>query len=241
MADSILPPNATNEERALEQSVCRSSDIPVPLHDLWNPETCPEELLPWLAWAFSVEEWDSSWTAGQKREVIKQSATLHLKKGTVGAVKRALNALGVKVDITEWFETGGEPHTFKLVSWANANLAPNDEAVLGPALYDSLARLIDSVKPVRSHYEIRIGVAFNDGLGINNIMNAGQSLRREVEPKQEPMESRCGLNTAALIQTTEVVRKQMLPMAATDFKNTSLAVAAVSSSVVLVQFFMEAT
>ena len=53
---SLLPHNASPQERAIEAATARLADVPVPLRDLWNPETCPAELLPWLAWAFGVDE-----------------------------------------------------------------------------------------------------------------------------------------------------------------------------------------
>lgn len=95
MTDTLLPPNATLAERALEGATSRISDVPVPVRESWDPDTCPEPLLPWLAWAFSVDEWDPSWSVETKREVIRVSYAQHRRKGTVGAVKRALAAAGL--------------------------------------------------------------------------------------------------------------------------------------------------
>jgi hypothetical protein len=36
---TLLPRNATELERALETSMARLADVPVPLRDLWNPDT----------------------------------------------------------------------------------------------------------------------------------------------------------------------------------------------------------
>ncbi|TKA96910.1 phage tail protein I, partial [Cereibacter changlensis] len=55
---SILPPNATKAERAFEAALAALCDLPVPVGQLWSPETCPAALLPWLAWALSVDDWD---------------------------------------------------------------------------------------------------------------------------------------------------------------------------------------
>ncbi len=242
MSDSLLPLNATQEERDIELSAARIGDVPVEIGPLWNVDTCPSDLLPWLAWALSVDEWESCWGEDQKRQMIKQSAILHLKKGTVGAIKRALEAVDAKTEIIEWFEpdSGLAPHTFQLMSWANANLAPHSEMVLGPDLYSSLKRLIDNAKPVRSHYEIRVGAAFGDGLSVYNIMNAAQSLRREARTRQTPLESRCRLSTAAWLQSTEVAREQMTPKAVTDFGNAGMTMVAAIRTVTLTQATMEA-
>ena len=45
----LLPPNAGEMERNLSKAVARLSDIPMMVRKSWNPDTCPAELLPWLA------------------------------------------------------------------------------------------------------------------------------------------------------------------------------------------------
>lgn len=94
MAESLLPQNATPFEVAAEGASSRLSDVPVPVRDVWNANTCPVDLLPWLAWALAVGEWDSGWPEATKRAVIKSSTAVHRIKGTVASVKRALAAAG---------------------------------------------------------------------------------------------------------------------------------------------------
>jgi len=65
---SLLPPNATALEHAADAAMARIADVNVPIRDLWNPDLCPEALLPWLAWALSVEPWDADWPVWQQRE-----------------------------------------------------------------------------------------------------------------------------------------------------------------------------
>lgn len=94
MSETLIPPNATAEERAQEQATARVGEVPVGINTLWNPDTCPSEFLPWLAWAMSVDEWDANWSEDQKRGSIRDSYGLHVKKGTVGSVRRVLKAAG---------------------------------------------------------------------------------------------------------------------------------------------------
>lgn len=68
--------------------------IETPITTLWNADTCPVAFLPWLAWALSVEIWDSGWSEDAKRGVIRESIAVHRQKGTVASVKRALAAAG---------------------------------------------------------------------------------------------------------------------------------------------------
>lgn len=113
---TLLPPSATDQERALDEATARLGDVPVRVRETWNPDTCPAALLPWLAWAFSVDEWNSAWTETQKREAIKASAYIHRHKGTAGAMRRAVDALGYDLDLKEWhqLEPKGDPYTFGL-------------------------------------------------------------------------------------------------------------------------------
>nr|WP_241087528.1 phage tail protein I [Candidatus Vondammii sp. HM_W22] len=87
--NSLLPPNASALERATEGAINDSIEsIPVPVRDLWNPERCPAALLSWLAWALSVDNWNTGWPEKIKRTVIAQSIEVHRRKGTIGALRR---------------------------------------------------------------------------------------------------------------------------------------------------------
>jgi len=147
MSEDLLPPNATPQERALANTVARVSAIPVLLRDLWSANTCPAALLPWLAWGMSVDEWDSSWTEQQKRNVIASSVEIHRKKGTIGAVKRIIESFNLGIAIKEWWETTppGVPHTFKLILSLDTIPIGAREAII---------EAIKRVKPVRSDFAL---------------------------------------------------------------------------------------
>jgi phage tail P2-like protein len=92
--DGHLPAEAGRAEKALAQGVIGAFGFDIPNPHLWNPATCPAALLPWLAWALSVDEWDDAWTEATKRAVIAASVEVHRRKGTVGSIKKALAAAG---------------------------------------------------------------------------------------------------------------------------------------------------
>ncbi|MBU2714250.1 phage tail protein I [Zooshikella harenae] len=146
---SLLPSNAKPFERALEASCTRVSAIPARPDIIWQPDLCPEPVLPWLAWALSVDEWDENWTTDIKRQVIKASIAVHLIKGTLGAVKKALAATGVDTSIKEWFQYGGQPYTFK----AEVNLENNG---ITRKQYEHIRRLINRTKNTRSHFDLTL-------------------------------------------------------------------------------------
>lgn len=92
---TLLPPSSTPLERALDQTAAaRMAALPSVVASLWNADTCPAPLLPYLAWAMSVDEWNDGWGVEKKRAVIKESRHIHQHKGTLSAIKRALAAIG---------------------------------------------------------------------------------------------------------------------------------------------------
>lgn len=159
MSESLLPPNATPLERAMESILNeRIGAVPVPLRDLWNSESCPSALLPYLAWACSVDVWDNDWEDATKRRVIASSFIVHRQKGTVGAVKTALDALGFEATITEWWEEAAQPHTFRIDCTVQDVLDVN--LPLTRKLADIIGLQINQVKPAREHYTLRVGEVF---------------------------------------------------------------------------------
>lgn len=125
--NSLLPSSATGLERALEQaSRHQLGDIPLPYNDLLSPDRCPVALLPWLAWANSVDVWRNEWPEEVKRQVIRNAPEIHRKKGTVAAIKKAVESLGAGIAVIEWFEKTppGPAHTFEVIYTPSAAL-PN--------------------------------------------------------------------------------------------------------------------
>lgn len=146
MSDSLLPPNASDLELAVEKVLSRTEQIPVTIDTLWDPETAPENTLPWLAWALSVDEWSSAWSVETKRRVIANSVELHRKKGTRGAINLAMSGINIETEITEWFEQSppGRPGTFNVDATLNADGFTFDQ-------WRELSGAIHSAKNVRSH------------------------------------------------------------------------------------------
>lgn len=142
---TLLPPSATDPERHIELATARLADVPVLIRDAWNPDTCPVELLPWLAWAFSVDEWQDGWSEQAKRDVIKNSLYVHKHKGTLAALRRAVAPLGYIIRIVEWFQESppGIPYTFRLEVGVN-------EHGIDETIYEQIERLVQTYKNVRS-------------------------------------------------------------------------------------------
>ncbi|MGE4877356.1 phage tail protein I [Yersinia enterocolitica] len=151
MNKRLLPVGSTPLEIAAAQACARMADIDVPLSKLWNADTCPLDLLPYLAWAWSVDRWDEHWPEATKRSVVKASYTVHKRKGTIGALRRVVEPLGYLIRVIEWWKTNETPGTFRL-----------DVGVLETGIteemYQELERLIDDAKPCSRHL---IGLSIN--------------------------------------------------------------------------------
>ena len=144
MNNSLLPPSSTTWLRSTEVATARLSAITVALRTLWTPTVCPVDLLPYLAWALSVDRWDKAWPAEKKIAAIRQSYWLHRRKGTRAAVRRVIEDMGFSASFVEWFDAGDEPGTFRLeVDVSNVGIAPKT--------LNELDRMVDGAKPVSRH------------------------------------------------------------------------------------------
>lgn len=169
---NLLPPNATQLERHIAEVNAALGDLPAPLRDLYDPETCPVEWLPWLAHFFSVDAWAPTWSETQKRETIKTSIKVHQLKGTIGAVRRALAAMGFDVRLQEWFNQlpAGAPFTYKLL--LNASQVGFTKADL-----EYLQKVVDDTKNLRSHLaEVVIGINSTVATGVACVASTGQDI-----------------------------------------------------------------
>ena len=168
---SLLPLSSTQLERAIEAALAETTEIP--LRTLYNPDTCPAHLLPWLAWTWSVDRWDSGWSEAVKRSAIRSAFYVHAHKGTIGALRRVVEPLGYLIEVIEWWQTvpRGVPGTFAL------KVGVLDTGIT-EEMYLELERLVDDAKPVsrqltglaislETQGALNIGVAVYEGDEIN--------------------------------------------------------------------------
>lgn len=120
------------------------SDLSVPLRDLWNPWRCPIKFLPYLAWAFSVDRWEETWSETEKRQAVSDAFWIHQRKGTVAAVRRVIETLGYSMTIQEWWKVADPAGTFRL------EIDLNDIGIT-ETMIKELERIISDAKPVSRH------------------------------------------------------------------------------------------
>ncbi|MEL0625026.1 phage tail protein I [Marinomonas arenicola] len=205
MSDSLLPSSASALERAFERVAKRSTGFDMPVAVMWSPAAAPLPVLPWLAWSLSVDEWGSEWPEDVKREAIAASPQVHRLKGTVGAVRRALAALGVNIELVEWWQNGGDPHTASLIAYASRNLNESGQTLLTPELQQQIWNVVQRTKPARSHLDFTIGVSLASGVAIAATANTFGLGRHDYDlmPPVERLSG--GLSSVSAIHDSMVV------------------------------------
>lgn len=143
---AILPPSTTRTERSLATAGANAQALPIPFRSLWSPWTCPTHLLPYLAASWSVDYWDEKWPETAKRQVIANSYFVHSRKGTIGAIRRAVEPLGFQIRVLEWWQEAptAPPGTFKL------DIGVQDIGITED-VYQELEQRLSNAKPMTRH------------------------------------------------------------------------------------------
>jgi len=116
----LLPPNMQDNDqvKALSQTIWQA----------WKPivqnmekvfisvETANDTLLDELAWQEHVDFYNSLLPIETKRELIRNSFKFHIKKGTPAIVEELITAIFGNGQVEEWFEYGGEPYFFRIIT-----------------------------------------------------------------------------------------------------------------------------
>lgn len=119
-----------------------------------------EKTLDLLAWQFHVDFYDLAGNLKMKREAVKNSLLWHMKKGTEWAIHEALRQLGISAKFHPWWETGGEPYTFKLDAIVTDDYyrrAPDNR------ITENIRRAVEETKSARSYMsELKTRIEFNE-------------------------------------------------------------------------------
>lgn len=186
IARVILPDTASPVEVALlsvELASLAEIDVSI-ISTIWDPYAIPAPLIPWLAWALSVDVWDDSWSEQRKRDVIAASPIVHRRKGTLDAVERSVAPLGVEVDVLEWHLQNpvGRRGTFSVESRYNDDDL-EDLRVATEYIEQSVnrtkpkSRVVDFKHIIRRKTNHRVGVIqrFCGKIAVTNVATENQS------------------------------------------------------------------
>jgi len=103
-----------------------------------------DAVLDELAWSLHIDWYDSSAGLETKRRMIKDAIKIHRYRGTPYAVEQLIEAYFGDGYVQEWFEYGGSPYMFKVVT-SNPSVT-GDQAT-------QFIKVLNSVKNARSHLE----------------------------------------------------------------------------------------
>ena len=145
------------------QEVSANVDLP---SIYMNLDSLTSERLDHLAAAWDASVWRQGWPVKIKRNVLRNVILEKRKRGTLGAVKAAIETIGSFSEIKEWWQESpkGIPHTFTVTA-----LLGRFDGVLEKELQEDILALIDDAKPVRSHYRFILNVAYSGLLGISGL------------------------------------------------------------------------
>lgn len=178
---TLLPPNATRLERALESATARTGNIAAPIDALLDPMTINVEWLPWLAWGLSLDSWDADWSEQVKRKAVAQSIALHRIKGTRQSIEAVLARFDQLLRVVEWHETTprGVPHTFEIIlPLAVGDTAPGGTRATA-AFAEAIIREVTRVKPLREHMKLVQSITAAGAIGILGVARAAVSIRED--------------------------------------------------------------
>lgn len=177
MMKALLPPNATQFKKDVAELIEQSTNLEVAIKYLWDPFKCPEKLLPWLAWAYSVDRWDPNWPINTQRNVISQSFEVHQHKGTPFAIQQALVSLGITAVQQEWWELNQNsiPGTFKVLALLNDNLT-NGDGILNKEMLELVTEVIHQSKRGTAHFDVELGLKFDESNGLAAAPHSSTSI-----------------------------------------------------------------
>jgi len=146
---SILPPYLKNSvdvqaiSYAFRMAMSKAIQFSVMTSLYANIDNLDEDLLDLMALELKTQYYDENMDIQTKREMIKNTLAWYKKAGTPAAVAELVAVAFGEGKVEEWFEYGGDPYMFRIVT--NATLTPEMNALFN--------QMIKKVKNTRSHLE----------------------------------------------------------------------------------------
>ena len=160
----VLPPNLAEDDTiknaaiAIDGELQKTTDQAKNCIHLSRIDELQETVLDLLAWQWHVDFYEPiTMDLETKRKLIKQSIAWHRMKGTPAAVEAVVSAAFDTSTVQEWWEYGGKPYFFKVVT---------EDVTTEKDVLDRMKRAIESVKNARSWLEeIEFILHIKDELG----------------------------------------------------------------------------
>lgn len=148
-------------------------DVDAALKRLLDVKYMDEARLDELAWEYALPWYDFSADVDIKRRTIADMRKTLMEMGTPAAMARVVSAqLGSAARLAEWFEYGGEPYHFRIISAGE---------ILDAARRRKFYAAIDAARNVRSVMDEMIWAYAADGVGYTAAAAASAAIRIESE------------------------------------------------------------
>lgn len=109
-----------------------------------NLENTYPEIVNEMFWEWHVDYYSEDLTLDKKIKLIRNSYVNHLRKGTPWAVENMLNDILDGYYLLEWFDYGGDPFHFKVVT---------ENEILSGQVLANITKAVNITKNIRSHFE----------------------------------------------------------------------------------------
>jgi len=193
---SLLPKVYPIEEHALDIATgVRIDGISLELQrirTLANPNECPTEFLPILAYSFGSDfYWEfKDLDEVQQREMITNSLKLHRKKGTLWAIKKVLDILGFDTEIIEWWENKvdpfeinpTEPYTFVIVLDI-VNFYEKTKRIFTEYEERRVLKYLNIYKNVRSHFNMYLKASSQNDIALPIFTDMSEIVTEDCKSK----------------------------------------------------------
>ena len=147
----ILPPNLLADKQIYAAARALDDELQKITAETRNALLLPrldelsEEVIDLLAWQWHVDFYEPiGMDIETKRRLIKNSIAWHRIKGTPAAVEQVVSAVFDTSHVQEWFEYGGKPYHFKVIT---------EDVTTDPNVLARMRRAINAAKNTRSWLE----------------------------------------------------------------------------------------
>lgn len=145
----ILPSSISSDSQVTAASLALDPELQSVSRDIREAlilsriDELPEPVIDLLAWQWHVDFYDLARTLEMKRATVKGSIQWHRKKGTKWAIKKALEMLGIKAEVIEWWKIPeAKPYTFAV------------EAEITSGFWSQYPDSVDATRVIRQAIEI---------------------------------------------------------------------------------------
>lgn len=147
LLEDILPDSILGDEKVAFAAKALNGELQAVSSSIFEAlilsriDELSEEAIDLLAWQFHVDFYDPALSLESKRNLVRSSILVHRRKGTPWAVRQVCNDAFGYAEITEWFDYGGEPYHFSILT---------EGRLIDDAAWKRFFKALDSAKNVRS-------------------------------------------------------------------------------------------